>query len=447
MILLLVACTTPPPAPVTPAAAQAPDLVVVLVPGLDADRPDVAGPEAAFVEPFGPPAVRFTAAYAQSPATFVSLGSLLVGTYASAVPLCGLYDSGTHPTDTADRAWCTQLPDDRYTLPQVLALYGYHTALFTSGVHGEDAYEGTFQHHTDVNGLLPHRETPWDTLRDDLGAWWAATEGPHFVMLVLPELMPACRPDLLARLGLQLGAVDGPGDHAAAQRAYAVAAGEVGQHVHDVLAPLPTDRPRWTFLSATNGLSVTGHTGLMGGNKVPDLTNNFLLDRTVHVPLDVYGEGTARVVDEPVELLDLMPTLAKLGAAQAPAALPGKDLLTLPDTDADAYAYAEFGEFLGLRQGRNFLSFRTYQHHPSALDPQVTAALLGAREVGRYFRFHDVVADPMQTADKAAVEPDAFAKARATLVKVRTGPASPPDGALDPKKLWDLRMSPSQGYW
>ncbi len=438
------------PAPVAAPPPASPDLVVLLVPGLAADLGGTPGAEAALLNAFGPPTVRFSAAYSQSPAPFVSLGSLLTGMYASALPMCGLYDDGMHPVDTTDRAWCATIPQNRHTLPDVLGIYGYRTALFTSGLHGAEVYTPQFQTHVELNGLWPHRETPWTDLSSTFDDWWNAGDAPHFAVLALPELMPTCRPELLAATGLQAGAMPVPGSPSNGGAAMAAESGKVGAQVAAILKALPSSRPRWVVLSSTNAVSMTASTGLAGGNVVPSLSNNFLLERTVHVPLAIYGPTPVtetRQVDQVVELTDLFPTLAKLAGALPPAGLPGEDLLAITTPDPNAWAYAEFGEFLALRQGPLMLSFRSYQHHPTAMDPQLTQALLAARDVQHSFRLHDVTTDPWQATDLSAAQSARFEELRKLLITIRTGVAAPPDGSLDPRKLWDLRMSPSQGYW
>ena len=421
--------------------------MLVLVPGWGADLGGTDGAEAALLGALGPPTVRFTAAYAQSPSVFASFGSVLAGLYPSAVPLCGLYDDGTHALDTTERAWCATLPPERHSLPDVLALYGYQTALIESGLHGADAFAERFGAHVTVNGLFPHRATPWNELRASLTAWWSAAPGPRFVALVLPDLMPTCRPELLAATTLHPGGLDGGGDPATAQAALASVARAEGQALAQLLSSLPAERDRWVTVSSTNGLSVSAETGVMGGNRVPALSNNFVLERTTHVPLVVYGPTPPREVNQVVELTDLFPTLAHLGGAQPPAGLRGVDLLSLTGEAPDAYAYMEFGEFLAVRRGRQLLSFRSYQHHPTALDPQLTEALLATRDVNHSFRLHDVVADPYQTTDLAAGDAVHLGELRSLLTSLRTGAAAPPDGTLDPRRLWELRMSPSEGYW
>ena len=92
--------------------------------------------------------------------------------------------------------------------------------------------------------------------------------------------------------------------------------------------------------------------------------SDILVDRTLHVPLALVGPADAppaRVEEQVVELVDLMPTfLAKAGAVP-PASIPGQDLLSASfSADPAATAYAEFGDMLAVRQGSRMWSVRAF---------------------------------------------------------------------------------------
>ncbi len=460
-LALLLACSAPDPEPTAALPARAamsdqPDLVLILVPGLRADPPQGEGAEAALLAGLGAePTRRYLAAYSQSSAGFISAASLLTGRYPSAVPLCGLFQDGKHPLDEGDRAWCAAIPEGVYTLPETLGIYGYRTALITAGFHGASILAPEFQTWEDVSGLRAHRETPWGDLGEAVAQWWRADgEQPRLLVLILPELMPACRPALREAMGLDVGETARDVSEAERQRAlaaYADAAGEVGRQLGDLLGDMGWSGPRrdpstWVAISATNGLSITETSGIYQ-DRVALVTDAWLLDRTVHVPLALYGPPDAERSSEdgPVELLDLFPTFAALAGALPPAGLTGRDLLHTPPEDG-AYAYAEFGEFLIYRRGPMMLGFRSFQHHPSSLDPDLTAILTRPVPEPEAFILHDVVRDPFQ---RTPIEdrPQLTETLRREMIAIRTGPAAVPPEALDPKRLWQLRMTPSQGYW
>ncbi len=463
LLALLIGCggSEPEPAavpepPARAAVADQPDLVLILLPGLRADPPGGEGAEAALLAGLGAePTRRYLAAYSQSSAGFVSAGSLLTGRYPSAVPLCGLFQDGKHPLDEDNRAWCAAIPEGVYSLPETLGIYGYRSALLTAGFHGASILAPEFQTWEDVSGLVAHREAPWADLRDAVAQWWrSGGEQPRLLVLILPELMPACRPALREAMGLGVG--EAPRDVSEAERqralaAYAEAAREVGQQLGGLMRDMGWSGPRrdastWVAISATNGLSITETSGIYQ-DRVALVTDAWLLDRTVRVPLVLYGPPGAErgSEDDPVELLDLFPTFAALAGAVPPAGLTGRDLLNTPPEDG-AYAYAEFGEFLAYRRGSMLLGFRSFQHHPSSLDPDLTAILTRPVPEPEAFILHDVLRDPFQ---HTPIEdrPQLTEALRRELIAVRTGPAAVPPDALDPKRLWQLRMTPSQGYW
>ena len=134
--------------------------------------------------------------------------------------------------------------------------------------------------------------------------------------------------------------------------------------------------------------------------------DDIVLDRTSHVPLLVWGlraAGITRQIDQPVELVDILPTFASLAGGMLPAGLQGQVLTATPfQEDPDAVAWVEFG---------------------------------------------DVLADPWQKHDLALEEPWLAAEMRQIMIRIRSGPAAPDEEAARPDRLWELRMTQSQGYW
>lgn len=458
LLALLAGCSGAQPETATPAApegrpaaiAEQPDLVLILVPGLRADPPGVEAAEAALLAGIeDQPTRRYLAAYSQSSAGFVSAGSLLTGRYPSAVPLCGLFQDGRHPLDEDNRAWCAAIPEGVYTLPETLGIYGYRTALFTAGFHGAGILAPEFQTWRDVSGLVAHRETPWEDLEGAISQWWSASEDqPRLAVVILPELMPACRPALLDGLGLEVAEPARALSEAERQRAlgaYTDTARRAGARLGELVRDMGWSEDTWVAISSTNGLSLTETSGIYE-DKLAFVTDAWLVDRTVRVPLALYGPGEPRPAERgPVELLDLFPTFAALAGAVPPAGLTGRDLLG-GDTEEQPSAYSEFGEFLTYRRGSMMLGFRSFQHHPSSLDPDLTAILTREFPELHAFILHDVARDPFQ---RRPIEdrPQILDRLRQEMIAVRTGPASVPPDAMDAERLWQLRMTPSQGYW
>ncbi len=446
-------CASPPPlAPesVPSALPGAPDLVMIGIAGLRSD-PRTRAAEW-FQEAFaGEQGAVYANAYAQSPSTFVSLGSTLGGRYPSALPLCGL------PTDpgegTAAPPWCNSWPAGQPSLPTVLALYGYRTALVVADVPGAEHLAPLFEEAVTVSARWQNTATDWDKVQSVTSAWWAADKTrPRLLVVVTADLQVHDNPGLRAAMVLDSAGPGGAPSHMDLPRVsdiYARAARVAGQGAKallDALGPNPA-RERWAALFGTNGVN-------LGDSAVPAHAlrarswNDLLLDRTVHVPLALVGpRSSAHVVPDIVELVDLAPTLLTLAGAVVPAGWPGRDLLASGTSALESTAYAEFGDMLSVRSGTRMWSVRAFFHNRSALDPELTNFILDYEPDERRYALHDLENDPFQQRNLLLDEPDEARRLHHLLVGLRTGPAAPPVGALDARRIWELRMAPSEGYW
>ncbi len=440
-----------------PQAGAPPDIVLLALEGVRADRPDaLPDPFADTIRAFGPPSLRFAQAYATSAAGFASFGSLITGRYPSAIPLCCPREGAS--TEAGVRAWCTELPAERVTLPDILAAYGYYTAFLTTPDPGYDTFAARFQASQDINvhdGVVDAAG-----LASAASDWWAShSAAPRF---------------LVVRLGANGTALDGTartegglGPAASVQGAYVDALRGLEPALVALAAglsqptPLPpaTDRDRLTVVASLYGTNLAETTGFPLWD-MRDGGRPLLLERTLHVSLAIWDSRSDPRGGEPkgegiVELTDVLPTLLARVGAVAPAGAVGRDLLSAVP-DPTPWSYADFGDMISLRSGDYRLTLRSYAHDASSLDPALTAA---AREGprGRQWTLHDVAADPMQAhnllsapAANAPIPADARVAAHAAhaiLVAVRTGVGAPPAASLTPERLWQLRLAPGQGYW
>lgn len=445
LIVGILACSdgAAPQAPAVVADPASPDLVLVLVSNLRADAEGATGAEAAVLDGLGrTPTIRHRAAYAQSPDGFASLGSLFTGRYTSAAPLCALDPAVV----SSAPPWCATLPAERYTLAEVLALYGYHTALFSSGTGG--IAERVARGHAHVAEVPSPPDdavaTDWAAMDASVDAWWSATPSPRLLTIVVSDLAllrrPSTEKELLASGALSPAGVEEGA--ASAEALYLREAGRVGQGLAEVLP-----QKAWTFLAGINGLSLVESSGF-NGPTMP-FESRVLLDRLVHVPLAVYApasEAAPRSWDEPVELRDVFPTLARIAGATVPDGVDGADLLA-PSSDPDAVAYTELGDMIALRRGDHLLTMRTYSHHGCALDPALTDSLRDLRLDPLHFSLYDVRRDPMQTRNLLPNQPALATDLRARMYTMRTTVAAPPVEATTPERVWDYRLSAQQGYW
>ena len=424
MLWLLLGCR---PEPVT-----SPDIVILLAAGLRSDTTDV------LLEGLQrTPSARFTAAYSQSSSPFVSLGSLLIGDYPAAAPMCGLTVRSGPPPDPP--IWCNQLPEGRWTLPEVLETYSYRTALFTNNLRGGRFLAGEFQ---------VGREST-DPASDAV-AWWKEGNGPR--LLVIADASPmmrrttfwaeqqVARPDRSEVPGSITDMRTEPLE--AAQEAYQEEIRALGQRWRTLLDGLSGEE-ELLILAGLNGINLGEQSG---SPTLPPiiLFNDIILERTVHVPLMVFSQTPLQLSsDDPVELLDVLPTVVAAAGAMPVTGLPGRDLLD-GTPEADSYAYSELGDMISLRKGEYMLSFRGMLHHATSLDPKLTQVLMGKPH---RLMLHNVVHDPAQgnslTREKPALADQLLDELRA----VRLGPAAPSMDVLTPELVQQLRAVQRDGYW
>lgn len=409
---------------------EPPDIVLLIATGLRA-----GDAEQALYEAWGDqPTLRFSNAYAQSCVPFTSMGALLTSRYPSNMAMCATGNVNAF-TEGDERPWCARIPDEVWTLPEVLHIYGYASAAF-------------------VAATSPTVPTDWDALHAHGHKWWTAHADQ-------PRLYVAQVLDLHM---LQFDAITGYTEQKAnhdrriavaspevLQQAYVDRARVVGEKLREfVEASLPTaDRPREVWLTSTNGLSLRETTGLDSDHLLAT-TNTLIVDRTVHVPLarwssDATSSGDVR--DEIVELIDVLPTFVAMAQGTQPAGAQGRDLLS-SDPDPAPYAYAEFGDMLAIREGDDLLTFRFYLHNASSLDPRLTEGLsLHTPENSKFFALHNIRRDPFQTNNELSTRTPRAVELRNQLLSIRTGPGAPPPDAMTQEQLEALRLNPANGYW
>lgn len=147
----------------------------------------------------------------------------------------------------------------------------------------------------------------------------------------------------------------------------------------------------------------------------------------------------------PTELVDIFPTIMAMAGAMPPSRLAGSDLFA-----ANRYrpltAYCEYGDMLALREDDNLLIFRSLRHGMSALDPALTEALAETSAKGEFLTLHRVSKDPFQNVDLVAQDQSTTKRLLEGLL-ARRKDATKGENTLSPDQIWNLRMSPDQGYW
>jgi arylsulfatase A-like enzyme len=435
------------------APAAAPDIVLIGVAGLRAGAPPEAG--ARFAAAFKDlPGTTFTQAWAQSPASWPSTVSLLTGRYPSSVPVCGFPGP---PGGEVEAPWCVAVPEGAPTLPEVLGLYGYRTALLTAEQQGAGLLAPEFHEVLGARARWDDTAADWPGLAAAASAWWAADDPrPRLLVVLVGDGLAHDNPALRAQLGLP--APDAMDHHRLPQPevilpAYVEAAAKTGAATRGLLDALParSGRDRWAVVLGLHGQSL-GESAEPSQALRPGSWNDLLLARTLHVPLILLHPGGAPGARDPrvVQLVDLLPTLLRPAGAALPAGIAGVDLRG-PAPPGGGRAYAEFGDMLALVEGGYLWSLRAFFYNRSSLDPELTNFARAPLDVGRAdpskFALYDLRTDPMQRQNLVGREPARAAAMHAALVGLRTGPAAPPPGALDAERVWALRMAPADGYW
>ena len=429
----------------------------MLASGLRADPPGRQGAEALLLSALEmEDGLRFTRAHASSPSPLVSMGTVLTGRYPSAIPMCGLTHTGTEAEQ--QRPWCSILPQDVPLLPEILALYGYETALVRSRALGFDTFGEHFGSDFDLPSADGSADTPWGALTEAATGWWQDhAASPRLLVVVVSDLLYTQRPDVKAELGVVGWSGETPSArqglpvlrHAAFAR-YEADAREVGRQLGALWRGLqPASRPCWAILGSTGGLSIGEIRGQVSQRDF-FFTRSLVQDRILHVPLVMRGPAGVLQPGERgdlVQLLDLLPTITNLAGAVPPAGIAGGDLLAPPQPDR--VVYAEFGDMLGVWQGRYGLVFKVPMHNHTSLDPSLDV-LLFREDHAQHLFLYDVLADPLQLRSlvvRGQPAPAEFDALYQEMVRIRRGPGAPPPEAMSPEHLKEIRLTAAEGYW
>ena len=313
---------------------RAPDLIVITVDTLRADRVFPIGPgpnPAPAIEALGREGAIFLDASAHAPLTLPSHASIFTGRY----PLShGVHDNGGFA-----------LPESVPTIASMLRGAGYHTAAFVSsfvlrGTTGlargfelyDDRFEGAGRARVFASGL--ERRGP--EVAREAARWLATAPRPLFLWVHFydPHAPYDPPPAFAAKFPGQ--PYDGE-----------VATSDFG--VSMVLDAVPPERRPETVIVAT------GDHGESLGEHGESEHGILLYDATLHVPLVMRGPGIPPgiTVRRQVRHVDLLPTIAQLLGVTPPSRLDGVSLVPLltgqnpPGNAVDAqpsYAESRFGE-------------------------------------------------------------------------------------------------------
>jgi arylsulfatase A-like enzyme len=370
--------------------------------------------------------VLFERAIAQWPKTGASFASLFTGRYPQS-------------TGLLQRA-ALRVPAEYLTLPELFREAGYTTvAVVSNPVLGSElGWDSGFDEYLQTWGgagfphdahafrhlmnaprvnelagplLARHAEDP------KLFAWIHYTD-PHAPYVLPPGEANPFRDDGLYRFAEQVppGALRKYGLEGRKDRTFYVSQYDANVRVADAHAGELLDRARalglledaLVVITADHGESLGEHDSWFDHGPLPYNT-------TSHVPLVLLGDGVprGRRVAEPVELVDLYPTLRELIA-------PGREVAGL---EGQSLAPLLRGSAKGVAGGG--VSFSEAGHRPryyrSVQDRswKLVQALGGGRRrepASPRFELYDLAADPLETRDLAAGRPEEVRRLRRALV-------------------------------
>ena len=402
-LLLSAACANP--ARETGAVPAAPDVVLITVDTLRADR--VGGALTPAINAVGARGARFLAARTTVPLTLPAHVSLMTG---AIPPATGVRLNGVHRFDGS-----------RPTLATLFKDAGFETAAFIGAfvldrqfglATGFDTYDDQITR-TPGAPLNLEAERPASAVADRAIAWLRERQqagGPsrrpyfvwaHFYDPHAPYTPPA---DARARAG---------GDAYNGEVAYADA--EIGRLLAAVAATT-AGRPTLVVILGDHGESLGEH---------GERTHGMLLyDGALRIPLVIAGPGvSAGEHRRPVSIADVAPTVLRLAGLAVADGIQGRDLLSGSGESHEVYAETQYPRTLGW----------------SALASLVEERWKVIAPEGAASELYDLEHDPAERDEASARKPDVVQAAAARLAAIRQGEAAPAPAAASPETQERLR--------
>lgn len=400
---------------------QQKDVILVLIRGLRADLNTEFQPTTAFIDAIDTvPSHHYLSAYTQSTSDFVSTSSILTSMYPSAVPMCGIIRAGSDQISLDDQPWCSRIPEDRYTLATVLSIYGYRTHLLSLDTHWHTLVTAGFQ----TDQALKKKSLE-DMIANAQSWWAAAADRPRFLMLILDDRL------------MQHQVYD---NKAEARAHYLEKTKSLGSELRSLFS-LTSDRPQSIYMTSLNGINLMEIDGF-NDEPVPDGESDVLTERTLHVPLMIFDGSDPSTEDTVVENSDIFPSIIDSIGGKSPANIQGQPLRK---AETNPFSYSEFGDMFALRRGEHLLVFRGFLHDHTSLDPDLSTRLSNYQP--DFFTLSNVKNDPYQANNLQSSNQKIFENLYTEMKSIRADVAAPPVNQFTPKQLWDLRMTPAQGYW
>ncbi len=347
VLSLLVACGSDPaperrgpaPGPGPGAALERPNFLIIDIDSMRADRVQHerdGAPVSPVLRRIAQAGVTFEQAYSQSGWTMPALATILTGRY----PI------GSRPG--GGMVWAE---DDAHTLPEIFGLYDYQSAVFWGATLGSDYEEPSrgfdLVVRTEPNAERSATEEVARWLREDAQEPFFAFV--HTIDLHAPvprppqkalhrwhEAQPACQEDL--HLGQLYEALE-PALGRDAARDHVIGHYDATLTFYNHQLATIMDTLRDTGLGARTVVVVTSNHGedLFEHDIVG---HSLLYDTVLQVPLVIRDPGTpgkGRTIEQPVQGIDLAPTLLARAGIPVDASMDGQSLLPLLGTGQGDY--------------------------------------------------------------------------------------------------------------
>ncbi len=318
-----------------------PNLVVIIIDTLRADRLGAYGFDADAspeLDAYARRGVRFASVFAPSSWTRPSVGSLLTSLHPRTL---GIYDEQGHT-----------LNESFTTLPEILREHGYWTlgATANPNINSSFNFDQGFDHYTDSDVLWEWMaEEPGKRLETEQalhtgGEIYQALEAqlsraehrPFYAQATVMEVHEASREYAAGSGPSNAPAEDFPPE--VQERRYLEAVQQASREAHAFIRSVSTlaEGEHTLFVVTSDhgeGLSDHPHVGASRRHGL------LLYESQLRVPLILYSTAgdlpPGRVIEPPVRLLDLMPTILDYAAVPAPDGIEGRSLLPLlRDEDA-----------------------------------------------------------------------------------------------------------------
>jgi len=371
-----------PPAPVAPARDDLPDVLLVTLDTLRADRVGAYGYDKAFTETLDALAergTRYDRAYSPLPLTIPAHATMFTGLYP---PQHGIRSNGD-----------AVLKANEVTLAERLKAAGYRTAAsvaayVTTRRFGFDQGFDVYYDDIDVKQNHWRSERPADDVIADILRWESLYENdprPRFAWVHLYDAHAPYR----AWKGY-IEKTEG--------RTYDAEVARLDDQLEPLFAAF--DRPTLVVVVGDHGEGLGDHSELAHGL--------YVYDATQRVPMIMAGPGVpeGKVVSEPVSLADLSPTILDILDLPALEGAVGRSVRPAPHDDARP-VYME--------------SYQLAQRYQLAAPVAVVDGSMKLIDLPEP-ELYDLAADPGETKNLAAERPDDVARLRGHLSTWDFGP-------------------------